>query len=87
MVMGRWHRRRQNLGPQAGTHLPPKHKRERGQADHAVTEHPGNAVSQPLDRSLPGLGLLHHGDDPSQGGLRTHPLRLQHQGRFEVEAA
>ena len=87
VLVGRVHRRRQHLGPEPWPHLPPEQKREGGEADHAVAEHPGHPIGEALNRSLASLGLLHQSNDPRQGRLGANPLHLQFKGGFKVEAA
>ena len=85
MVMGCMHRFRQQIGPKPRPHLPPKQKSHGCETDYPVAEATGDAISEPLDRCLAGLGLINHGDDPGQSGFSANPLHLQHQGAFQIE--
>jgi hypothetical protein len=68
----------QQLRPEPGTDPPPEQQSEQRQRHHSVTENACDPIGEPLNRGLAGLGLFHHGDDPSQGCLCSHPLHLQH---------
>ncbi len=68
-------------------HEGPHRKRQECHRDHGRYEHPGDPVSQALDRRAGTLCLGNHGHDARQHGVAAHLLGHHHQPTRLIDSA